>query len=107
TTGTAITVSLYNNNGSSQLMTTGSVSVPTNDTSVVSLGWSISPGTYRLIANGMTGNFIRESSGVTYPIALSTVGQIDGYVTAITGSLTTGAPYYWFYSWNISAGCEG
>ncbi len=106
TTGTSITVSLYSSGGTTQLLTTGAISVPTNDTSTISLGWSIAPGTYRLIANGMTGNFIRENSTVTYPIALGSVGQVNGFVSAIAGSVTTTASYYWFYSWNITIGCE-
>ncbi|MFN8155127.1 MAG: hypothetical protein U0Y08_12620, partial [Bacteroidia bacterium] len=106
TTGTSITVSLFNAGGATQLFTTGAVVVPTNTTNTINLGWSLAPGTYRLIANGMTGNFIRENSTVTYPIALSTVGQVNGFVSSITGTVTTTASYYWFYSWNITIGCE-
>jgi hypothetical protein len=105
TTGTAITISLFNGTGSTQLMTTGSVTVPTNATSTVNLGWSLTPGTYRLAANGMTGSFIRENSGITYPIALSTFGQITGFFSAITGAVTTSASYYFMYNWSMTSGC--
>jgi hypothetical protein len=54
----------------------------------------------------MTGNFIRENSTVTYPIPLSTVGQINGFVSSLTGGVTTSSSYYWFYNWLISSGCE-
>jgi hypothetical protein len=107
TTGTAITVSLYSAGGSTQLMTTGSQTVPTNTTNTISLGWSIAPGTYRIIANGMTGSFIRENSSVTYPFNLGTIGQVNGFISSITGSVTTSASYYWFYNWSVSTGCEG
>ncbi|GAA4331584.1 hypothetical protein GCM10023184_23630 [Flaviaesturariibacter amylovorans] len=106
-TGTSITISLYSAGGATQLQTTGARTVPTNTTSVITLGWTIAPGTYRLVANGMTGNFIRENSGVTYPIALSTAGQINGFVSAITGAVTTTASYYFMYNWNIQVPCEG
>ncbi|MBK9401347.1 MAG: right-handed parallel beta-helix repeat-containing protein [Bacteroidetes bacterium] len=106
TTGTSITVSLYSSGGTTQLQTTGALSVPTNDTTTVNLNWFLAPGTYRLAANGMTGDFIRENSTVTYPIALSTLGQVNGFVSSLTGAVTTTASYYWFYSWNFSVGCE-
>lgn len=107
TTGTSITISLYSSGGASQLQTTGPVGVPVGVESTVNLGWYLYPGTYRLMANGMTGSFIRENSGVTYPIALSTVGQINGFVSSVTGSVTTSASYYFMYKWNMTVGCIG
>ena len=104
--GTAITVSLYDAAGSTQLYTTGSVSVTANSTATINLGWTLAPGTYRLAANAMTGDFIRENSTVTYPIALGSVGQINGYVSSLAGTVSTSASYYWFYNWVIATGCE-
>lgn len=110
--GTAITISLYSANGAAQLQTSGSqtVTAGTSTTPLVStipLGWTLAPGTYRLMATGMTGNFIRENSSVTYPIALSTYGQINGFVSSITASISTSSSYYFMYNWNVTAGCEG
>lgn len=107
TTGTSISVSLYNSNGSQQLFTTGPNAVLTNDTTVINLGWSLAPGTYRLMNTGMSGNFIRENSTVTYPIALAGIGSITGYSTTNTATPSTSASYYWFYNWSITTGCEG
>jgi hypothetical protein len=104
-TGTALTISLYNSTGSTQLLTTGSKSVA-GTSPFVTLGWTIQPGTYRLAVNAMSGSFYRDASGTTYPIALGTVGQINGYHTTIAGSLTTGAAYYFLYNWHLSVGCE-
>jgi hypothetical protein len=104
--GTSITVSLYDATGNTQLQTTGALTVPANATYTVNLGWNLAPGTYRLAANAMTGNFMRENSSVTYPFPLGTVGQVNGFVSAINGTVTTSASYYWFYNWNISTGCE-
>ncbi|RYZ56307.1 MAG: hypothetical protein EOP49_00690 [Sphingobacteriales bacterium] len=106
TTGTSMTVSLYNGGGTSQLQTTGANTVPTNSTNTIALGWSLAPGTYRLVANAITGSFLRESSGITYPIALATAGQITAYHTSLTGAPNTGAAYNYFYNWNITVGCE-
>lgn len=106
TTGTSITVSLYNAAGTTQLQTTGAITVPTNATSTINLGWTLAPGTYRLAANAMTGNFIRENSTVTYPIALGTIGQINGFVSSLAGTVTTTASYYWFYNLSVTVGCE-
>src|SRR5690606_25071297 len=106
TTGTAITISLFNAGGTTQLQTTGSRTVPTNTRSTVALGWTLAPGTYRLGMTGMTGDFIRENSNVTYPFALGTFGQVTGFTSSITGSLTTSASYYFAYGWNISTGCQ-
>jgi hypothetical protein len=104
--GTSITVALYNNTGVTQLQTTGALTIAANATATVNLGWALTPGTYRLAAIGMTGNFIRENSTVTYPIALSTIGQINGFVSALNGTVTTTASYYWFYNWSLTTGCE-
>jgi hypothetical protein len=105
TTGTSITIALYNADGTTQLFTTAATTVPTNATTAVPLGWYIAPGTYRLMAIGMTGNFIRENSGITYPITLTGVGQIDGFVSALTGTLTTSASYYFMYNWSVTPVC--
>jgi hypothetical protein len=110
TTGTAVTISLYNFNGSTLLETTGSVPVVAGSSPNINLGWTIPPGTYRLGAVSMTGAFVRENPanpGFTYPIPLGSVGQISGYTSSITGALTTNANiYYYVYNWNISTGCE-
>jgi hypothetical protein len=106
TTGTSITISLFDSTGATQLNTTGAVAVTAGATQAVSLGWVLAPGTYRLVANGMTGNFIRENSNVTYPIALSSFGQINGFVSAINGTVTTSSSYYFMYNWSMQSGCS-
>ncbi len=107
TTGTSITISLYSANGAAQLQTTGPNAVVAGSTSTINLGWALAPGTYRLVANGMTGDFIRENSSVTYPITLAGVGQINGFVSSITGTVSTSSSYYFMYNWNMFAPCEG
>lgn len=104
-TGTSITVSLYNSDGTTQLQTTGAVAVTAGATQAINLGWTLSAGTYRLIANGMTGTFMRENSSVTWPITLGTIGTVDGFVSSITGTVTTSASYYWFYNWSMTSVC--
>lgn len=106
TTGTSITISLFDSTGTTQLNTTGAVAVTAGATQAVSLGWVLTPGTYRLVANGMTGNFIRENSNVTYPIALSSFGQINGFVSSINGTVTTSSSYYFMYNWSMQSGCS-
>lgn len=105
--GTSITITLFSAGGTTQLQTTGPVSVVANTTQAITLNWVLAPGTYRLMATAMTGNFIRENSTVVYPIALGTVGQINGFVSSITGAVTTSASYYFMYNWQITTGCEG
>ncbi|RYZ24269.1 MAG: PKD domain-containing protein [Chitinophagaceae bacterium] len=107
TTGTSMTISLYNAAGTTQLQTTGARTVPTNATTAVTLGWTLAPGTYRLVVSAMTGDFIRENSLTTYPIDLGGVGQINGFHSSLTGTLTTTASYYFFYKWNMFIPCEG
>jgi len=104
--GTSITISLYNAGGATQLQTTGAVSVVANSSPTINLGWYIPPGTYRLCANAMTGNFFRDNSNTTYPFALGSVGTMNGFVSSITGSVTTSSSYYFMYAWNITTGCE-
>ena len=106
TTGTSITISLFDSTGTTQLNTTGAVAVTAGATQAVSLGWVLTPGTYRLVANGMTGNFIRENSNVTYPISLSSFGQINGFVSSINGTVTTSSSYYFMYNWSMQSGCS-
>lgn len=106
TTGTSITISLYSSGGVTQLMTTGATAVTAGSSPSITLGWAIAPGTYRLVANGMTGSFYRDNTGVTYPFALGSVGTMNGFVSAITGSVTTSSSYYFMYNWNITTGCE-
>jgi len=107
TTGTAITISLYNSTGVTQLQTTGSVPVVAASSPIIPLGWTIPPGTYRLAANGMTGSFYRDNSNTTYPIALGTFGQIDGFHSSLTGAVNVTASYYFMYRWNITTACDG
>jgi len=104
--GTSITVTLYNNDGTTLLQNAGATTVTANTTQTITLNWALAPGTYRLMATGMTGNFIRENSTVTYPIALGSIGQVNGFVSSLTGTVTTSASYYWFYNMLITTGCE-
>jgi len=106
TTGTSITISLYSSGGALQLFTSGATSVAAGTSPTISLGWPINPGTYRLVANGMTGAFIRDNTGVTYPFPLGTVGTMNGFVSSITGTVTTSSSYYFMYNWNITSYCE-
>ncbi|MCK6610613.1 MAG: fibronectin type III domain-containing protein, partial [Bacteroidia bacterium] len=106
TTGTAITVTLLNSAGTTQLQTTGSQTVPTSAISTINLGWVIPAGTYRLAVTGMTGSFYRDNSNVTYPMAIGSIGSITGFFSSLTGSNTTSASYYFLYDWSVSVGCE-
>lgn len=107
TTGSAITISLFNENGTVMLETTGSVPVTPGSSPIIPLNFNITPGTYRLAVNGMTGNFIRDNSGVSYPFALDNgIGTMLGFHSAITGAVTTTASYYFVYNWEVSTGCE-
>jgi hypothetical protein len=107
TTGTSITISLYSSGGTTQLQTTGPVAVTAGTSPNITIGWAIPPGTYRLCANGMTGNFIRDNTGVTYPFALAGgIGTMNGFVSSITGSVTTSSSYYFMYNWSVTTGCE-
>jgi hypothetical protein len=106
TTGTSITVALYSSGGTTQLMTSGPVAVTAGSSPTINLGWYIAPGTYRLCAPGMTGNFIRDNTGVTYPFALTGIGTMNGFVSAIAGAVNTSSSYYFLYNWSVSTGCE-
>ena len=108
-TGTAITISLYNADGSgTALMTTGSQAVTAGSSPIINLGWNIQPGTYRIVAT-MTGSFLRDgitTPSVVYPIAIGNAGYISGYSSSLTGALTSGAAYYFLYNWSVTTGCE-
>jgi trimeric autotransporter adhesin len=104
-TGTAVTIALYNAGGTAQLQTTGSVATTAGAQATIPLGWSIAPGTYRLHIPAMTGNYFRENSGPVYPIALGNSGNIDGFFSSLTGANTTTASYYFMYNWNIDEIC--
>lgn len=107
TTGSAITISLFNSTGTTLLETTGSVAVTPGTSPIIPLNFTIEPGTYRLAVNGMTGNFIRDNSGVSYPFALDNgIGTMLGFHSSITGAVATTASYYFVYNWNVSTGCE-
>lgn len=107
TTGSAITISLFNDNGTVLLETTGSVAVTPGTSPIIPLNFNITPGTYRLAINGMTGNFIRDNTGVSYPFALANgIGTMLGFHSAITGAVATTSSYYFAYNWNVSTGCE-
>ncbi len=106
TTGTSITISLYSSGGTTQLQTTGATAVTAGTSPTINLGWYIAPGTYRLCANAMTGNFIRDNTNTTYPFALGSVGTMNGFVSSITGTVSTSSSYYFMYNWSISTGCE-
>jgi hypothetical protein len=107
-TGTAVTVALYNAGGTTQLFTTGSVTTTAGVKNTIPLNWTLAPGTYRLAEIAMTGTFFRESgTGIVYPIPITTIGQINGYFTTLTGTPTTSTTvYYYFYNMNITTGCR-
>ena len=107
-TGTAITIQLYDAAGTTSLFTTGSYSTAVGVKTTVPLGtgWVIPAGTYRLTESAMTLNFYRDSGTAPgYPYALGTSGNITGFASSVSGSATTGASYYFFYNWNITEGC--
>jgi hypothetical protein len=109
-TGTAVTIRLHSANGASELQNTGSVTVPAGVKSTINLGWAITPGTYRLFIPSMTGNFYRENSGPVYPTPLmvlgNSVGNVNGFVSSLTGTVSTSASWYFMYNWSITASCE-
>lgn len=113
-TGTAstsgsVTVALKDASGTTlQTATNSNVTVTSGGTTVttVPLNFSVPQGAnYRLVMTAASGisTLIREfSTGYTYPYT------VPG-VAAITAGYTSGASasyYYYFYNWQISAGCE-
>lgn len=67
----------------------------------VNLGWTIYPGAgYKIgIGTGATGGFVRETSGITYPITNST-GNVS-----ITGNTFSASNYYYCYNWQVTEAC--
>ncbi len=104
-TGTAVVINLYNAAGTTILQTTGSVATTTASVNTIPLNFTIGAGTYRLHIV-TTGSFYRENSGPVYPISLGGVGDINGFFSSITGTVTTSASYYFMYNWNVTASCE-
>jgi hypothetical protein len=82
----------------------GSVSSPVTVTFNLNLDVPVGNG-YRLVSNNMSGNLIREfSANNNYPYtsASGNVVVTSGFITN-PGSTT----YYWFYNWDVTAGCQG
>jgi hypothetical protein len=106
-TGTAITIELRDVAFTTSLFSTGSVTTTPNSKNTISLGWVLSPGTYRLGETAMTGTFFREGgSGVTYPYPIGSNGNITGYFFNTGAQTTTSTTtYYYFYNWVVTTGC--
>ncbi|MBL7790675.1 MAG: hypothetical protein JNL75_12670, partial [Chitinophagales bacterium] len=109
-TGTSMTVTLYNADGSSILNTT-TATTTAGVANTIPLGWQILPGTYRFGTPAMTGTFWRETSGNTIPVPLGTAGTVNGpYLAniATVGSAfsTTSTTWYYAYNWNIREMCS-
>jgi Ig-like domain CHU_C associated/Secretion system C-terminal sorting domain len=74
---------------------------------IVPVGITVPPGDYKMVMTS-TGinNLIRESSGLSFPYtAPSNAVTITAGANGV-GTAQTTAAYYWFYAWNVSAGCE-
>lgn len=67
----------------------------------VPLGFTIAPGTYRLLAPFGHPAMNRDLSPNTFPYAIGTVGQITGGTINSSPTGNTGV-YYFFYNWNYS-----
>ena len=106
-TGGTMTIQLQNSSGT-VLYTSSTFTVPIGSSTTPTLytaalgGWSVAVGTgYRLIITSMSGNLVRESSSISYPYTLGSVGSVT---SGWTGSATTATSYYWFYNWSITTG---
>ncbi|GIV34565.1 MAG: hypothetical protein KatS3mg031_2100 [Chitinophagales bacterium] len=78
------------------------VTVSTTGRTMIPVGITVQPGSYRIDANGSTtGGLLRNSGGAVYPY------EVPG-VMAITGNSFDPVYYYYFYDWHITArGCPG
>ncbi|MFN8234959.1 MAG: T9SS type A sorting domain-containing protein [Bacteroidia bacterium] len=112
TTGGTMSVDLTDNNGV-VLQTAGPFTYPAGSVSspvpvVLPVNFTVPVGTgYRILsASTSGGNLIRETTGISgtwpYTSASSNVVVTSGYISGVTTST-----YYWFYDWQVSAGCEG
>ncbi|HRZ42786.1 MAG TPA: T9SS type A sorting domain-containing protein [Bacteroidales bacterium] len=106
TAGTA-NIALYNNTAT---MIAGPVSVnfPAGNAATpftANLGFNVPAGTqYRLMITTMSGgNLVRESSGNNWPYVNPTFSVTGGCYSS--GGTSTSTSYYWFYNWNVTAGC--
>jgi hypothetical protein len=109
-TGTSMTVTLYNADGSSILNTT-TATTTAGVANTIPLGWQILPGTYRFGTPAMTGTFWRETSGNTIPVALGTAGSVNGpylanIATVASAFSTTSTTWYYAYNWSIREMCS-
>lgn len=93
-----------NNPGNKTIELFTSVGVPVNSTvanipngeSVVTLGWDLAPGNYRIGGTHMS--LFKNSTGVSYPYTLSSI-------ISITGSSDGPNRYFYFYDWNVTNSC--
>ena len=109
--GGTISVDLTDNTGT-VISTAGPFTYPAGSVAspvpvVLPVNFTVPVGTaYRILSASMSaGNIIRETgmSGTwPYTSASGNVVVTSGYISGVT--LST---YYWFYDWQVSAGCEG
>ncbi|MFN7238940.1 MAG: hypothetical protein ACK5UE_01395, partial [Chitinophagales bacterium] len=109
-TGTSMTVTLYNADGSSILNTT-TATTTAGVANTIPLGWLIPPGTYRFGTPAMTGEFWRENTGNTIPVALGTSGSVNGpylgnIATVASAFSTTSPTWNYAYNWSIREMCS-
>lgn len=103
-TGTSMNIYLYDSAGTSILQNSGPVSFITGETKKVYLGWSLQPGTYRIVAGNLNGSFIGSDQGVVYPATLTDLGiaRINGSVDSPDGAVNpSSGKYYYFYNWDF------
>lgn len=102
--GTSINIALYDSAGTTQLQTSGAVSLVSGEMKKVYLGWSLQPGTYRLVGDNLNGSFIGSDDGVSYPTPLTGLGlgRLNGSFDSPSGNVDAGSgKYYYFYDWDF------
>jgi hypothetical protein len=103
-TGTSMNIYLYDSAGTSILQNSGPVSFVTGEMKKIFLGWSLQPGTYRIVGGNLNGSFIGSDQGVVYPAPLTDLGiaRINGSVDSPDGAVNpSSGKFYYFYNWDF------
>lgn len=103
--GTSMNINLYDSAGTTLLQSSGNVSFVSGEMKKVYLGWSMQPGTYRIIASNLNGgSFVGSDQGVVYPAPLTDLGiaRINGSLDSPSGTVDANSgKYYYFYNWDF------
>ena len=109
TSANTVTIQLTTSTGT-VLQTTGAISIPTGTGTTpytVTLNFAVPAGTsLYLKTTAHTGNIIRDNpitGTFSYPLPIGTVGNMTAGLLAGGANTNT---YYYFYNWQVLAGCE-